>query len=105
MYALDARTGKLAWENRIVDYREDFAQEPPVPSLQMAESSAGRGCEYKATPNGCIITAHDAKTGKELRRTRTLPKPGEPGNETWGNAPTPTDATSAPGWYPVSTPN
>lgn len=23
VYALDARTGKLAWENRIVDYRED----------------------------------------------------------------------------------
>jgi alcohol dehydrogenase (cytochrome c) len=85
VYALDARTGKLAWENRIVDYREDSAQEPPVPSLQMAESSPGD--KYKATPSGCIITAHDAKTGKELWRTRTIPKPGEPGNETWGDAP------------------
>jgi alcohol dehydrogenase (cytochrome c) len=33
------------------------------------------------------VTAHDAKTGKELWRTRTIPAPGEPGNETWGDVP------------------
>jgi alcohol dehydrogenase (cytochrome c) len=31
--------------------------------------------------------AHDAKTGKELWRLHTIPKPGEPGSETWGNIP------------------
>ena len=34
-----------------------------------------------------MITAFDAETGKELWRTHTIPKPGEPGNETWGNIP------------------
>jgi len=47
----------------------------------------GRQCQPQATNNGCVITAHDAKTGKELWRTRTIPRPGEPGNETWGDVP------------------
>jgi alcohol dehydrogenase (cytochrome c) len=87
VYALDAKTGKLAWENRIVDYREDSAQETSGPIIADGKIISGRGCEFKATPNGCIITAHDAKTGKELWRTRTIPRSGEPGNETWGNVP------------------
>ncbi len=87
VYALDAKTGKLAWENRIVDYREDSAQETSGPIIADGKIISGRGCEFKATPNGCIITAHDARTGKELWRTRTIPRPGEPGDETWGNVP------------------
>ena len=40
------------------------------------------GCErFK---NGtCFITAHDPATGKELWRTSTVARPGEPGGETW----------------------
>jgi alcohol dehydrogenase (cytochrome c) len=34
-----------------------------------------------------VVTAHDARTGKELWRTRTIPRPGEPGDETWGDVP------------------
>ncbi|MEI9812570.1 MAG: hypothetical protein WDO18_07770 [Acidobacteriota bacterium] len=41
----------------------------------------------KFTPNGCVVTAHDAKTGKELWRTRLIPRKGEPGDETWGGMP------------------
>ena len=32
----------------------------------------------KGVPS-CVITGHDAVTGKELWRKRTIPKPGEPG--------------------------
>jgi alcohol dehydrogenase (cytochrome c) len=87
VYALDAKTGKLAWEKRIVDYREDSAQETSGPIIANGKIISGRGCEFKATPNGCVITAHDAKTGMEIWRTRTIPKPGEPGDETWGGLP------------------
>ena len=38
-------------------------------------------------PEACVITAHDAKTGEELWRTRMIPAPGEPGDETWGDVP------------------
>jgi len=87
VYALDAKTGKQVWENRIVDYREDSAQETSGPIIANGKIISGRGCEYKATPNGCVITAHDAKTGREIWRTRTIPRPGEPGDETWGGLP------------------
>ena len=47
---------------------------PPVPARRRPTTRAS-------------ITAHDAKTGKELWRTRTIPRPGEPGDETWGDVP------------------
>ena len=34
-----------------------------------------------------LFRSFDAKTGKEAWRHRTIPKPGEPGNESWGNIP------------------
>src|SRR5207253_1944469 len=42
------------------------------------------GCG-KYVEDKCAITAHDAKTGKELWRTHTIPKPGEPGGDSWGD--------------------
>ena len=38
-------------------------------------------------PDACVITAHDAMTGSEIWRTRLIPGPGEPGDETWGDVP------------------
>jgi alcohol dehydrogenase (cytochrome c) len=85
VFALNSATGKLAWQTRIVDYREDPAQETSGPIIANGKIFSTRGCEVKFTPNGCVITAHDAATGKELWRTRTIPRPGEPGSESWGN--------------------
>jgi len=87
LFALDTMTGKLTWETRIVDYRETPAQETSGPIIANGKIFSTRGCEYKFSPDGCIITAHDAKTGKELWRRRTIPKPGEPGDESWGGTP------------------
>jgi len=87
VFALDTATGKLAWETRIVDYREDPAQETAGPLIANGKIFSSRGCEAKFTPNGCVVTAHDAATGKELWRFRTIPRPGEPGDETWGGMP------------------
>jgi PQQ-dependent dehydrogenase (methanol/ethanol family) len=87
LFALDAVTGKLAWETRIVDYRETPAQETAGPIVANGKIFSTRGCEWKFSPDGCVITAHDAATGKELWRTRTIPRPGEPGDESWGDIP------------------
>ncbi len=35
----------------------------------------------------CFISGHDAATGKELWRTSTIARPGEPGGDTWGDLP------------------
>jgi alcohol dehydrogenase (cytochrome c) len=85
VYALDASSGKLLWETRILDYQKTPAQQTSGPIVAKGLVISGRGCEPKGGPDACIVTAHDARTGKEVWRTRTIPRPGEPGNETWGD--------------------
>ena len=87
VYAVDAVSGRPAWETRIADYRENSAGQTSGPIVARGKIFSGRACEYLVGPDACVITAHDAKTGKELWRFRTIPKPGEPGSETWGDVP------------------
>jgi len=86
VYALDAQTGKVVWDTQILDPKRP-ANASSGPIIANGKVIAGRQCQPGATHEGCIITAHDAKTGKELWRTSTIPKPGEPGDETWGGVP------------------
>ncbi len=51
------------------------------------EVISGRSCAATGGPEICFIAAHDARTGAELWRTHTIPRPGEPGDETWGGVP------------------
>ena len=81
-----SKTGALAWETKILDYQKG-AQQTSGPIIANGKVISGRGCEPEGGPDACVITAHDAKTGKELWRTRTIPRPGEPGYETWGDVP------------------
>jgi alcohol dehydrogenase (cytochrome c) len=85
-YALDAKTGKLVWETQILDYRHG-AKNSSGPIVADGKVISGRSCEPEGGPEACVITAFDAKTGKELWRHRTIPKPGEPGDESWGGIP------------------
>ena len=85
-YAIDARTGQLAWETLILDYRTG-AKNSSGPIVADGKVISGRSCEPEGGPEACVVTAFDAKTGREVWRTRTIPKPGEPGDETWGNIP------------------
>jgi alcohol dehydrogenase (cytochrome c) len=86
VYALDVKTGAMRWETKILDYQKG-AQQTSGPIIANGKVISGRGCEPEGGADACVITAHDAKTGKELWRTRTIPRPGEPGAETWGNVP------------------
>jgi alcohol dehydrogenase (cytochrome c) len=86
MYAIDARTGQPVWETPILDPKAP-ASMSSGPIVANGKIIQGRQCQPAATHNACVITAHDAKTGKELWRTRTIPRPGEPGDESWGGVP------------------
>jgi alcohol dehydrogenase (cytochrome c) len=86
VYAIDAENGKLAWETQILDPTKP-ANASSGPIIAKGKVISGRQCQPGAGHEGCIITAHDAKTGKELWRTSTIPKPGEPGDDTWGGVP------------------
>ena len=86
MYAVDARTGKLVWETPVFDPKQSVnASSGPI--IANGKVITGRQCQPDATNNSCVITAHDAQTGKEIWRTYTIPRPGEPGYETWGDVP------------------
>jgi PQQ-dependent dehydrogenase (methanol/ethanol family) len=85
-YALDARTGEVVWETKILDYTAG-AQHSSGPIVANGKVISGRGCEPEGGPQACVVTAFDAETGKEIWRRHTIPAPGEPGDETWGDVP------------------
>ena len=87
VYAVDAATGELAWETEIFDYATGAARHSSGPIVANGKVVSGRSCRPAGGPAACVIVAHDATTGAELWRTRLVPAPGEPGDETWGGVP------------------
>ena len=87
VFGLDVDTGELAWENKIFDYKVTPAGHSSGPIIAEGKVISGRSCRPQGGPESCVILAHDARTGEELWRRRTVPAPGEPGDETWGGVP------------------
>jgi alcohol dehydrogenase (cytochrome c) len=84
--ALDARTGKLAWDVKVADEKLGY-EYTSGPIVVRGKVIAGMtGCSrYK--DDVCFISGHDAQTGKELWRTSTVARPDDPGGDTWGELP------------------
>jgi len=80
LIALDAKTGKEAWNAVVVDYKQGSAITSP-PTIVKDKAVIGfAGGEYGARGS---LQAYDLNTGKQVWKTYTIPGPGEPGNETW----------------------
>jgi alcohol dehydrogenase (cytochrome c) len=80
LVALDARSGKLLWQTAFADVRAaESATLAPlvVKNLVLVGNS---GAEYGVRGH---IDAIDAETGRRVWRRYTVPRPGEPGSETW----------------------
>ncbi len=86
LVALDAATGTVRWETRIADPEKGYSNStgPIVADGKVINGINGCGRFYEES---CFITAHDARTGRELWRTYTVARPGEPGGDTWGDLP------------------
>jgi alcohol dehydrogenase (cytochrome c) len=88
--ALDARTGWVVWDRTIADYKLGFAF-TSGPIVAKGKVVVGlRGCDkFKVAgmTEICSISALDANTGREVWRTSTVARPGEPGADTWGDLP------------------
>jgi alcohol dehydrogenase (cytochrome c) len=81
--ALDARTGQVVWQtNRGGDY---YASNSSGPIVVNGVVIAGSTCQLAGF--GCFVTAHDTRTGEELWRNTLIPRPGQPGDETWAGSP------------------
>jgi len=90
--ALHRFTGEVLWDVEVADWRQNYsASSAPLVAGNLVISGVSGG-EHGA--NGFVV-AHDAETGKEAWRFWTVPRPGQPGSETWegkdiehGGAPT-----------------
>ena len=98
--ALDARTGEVAWDHTVADFRLGYRY-TSGPIVVNGRIVAGMtGCQnYKN--DVCFISAHDPETGEQVWRTSTIARPGEPGGDTWGDLPL-TFRAGADSWIPGS---
>lgn len=86
MLALDAKTGALLWDHAIAGAEGgQIVAGPIVARGKLIQGVAG--CATDRMPGGCFLVALDPATGKELWRTHSIARPGEPGGESWNGAP------------------
>ena len=84
--ALDARTGHVVWSVQVADPEKDFRYNTASLVVRGKVISGLSGCG-QFIEEKCALTAHDARTGKELWRTLAIPGLDDPGSETWGDLP------------------
>ncbi len=80
LLGLNRFTGEVVWETEMADWRQNYnATSAPliVDNLVISGSAGG-----EQGARGFIV-ACDPKDGKEVWRFWTVPRPGEPGSETW----------------------
>ncbi len=78
---LNRFTGDVLWETEMADWKQNYnATSAPLIADGLVISGTAGG-EQGARG---FIAAWSPETGKEVWRIWTVPKPGEPGSETWG---------------------
>jgi alcohol dehydrogenase (cytochrome c) len=92
--ALDRHTGELLWDTQLADWKQNYsASSAPLTAGNLVIAGVTGG-EHGA--NG-FVAAHDQATGKDVWRFWTVPRPGEPGSETWDG--TDIEHGGAPTWF------
>jgi alcohol dehydrogenase (cytochrome c) len=80
LIALNRFTGALVWETTMADWRQNYgATSAPLVAGDLVVSGTSGGDEGIRG----FVAAYDRATGKEAWRFWTVPRPGEPGSETW----------------------
>jgi alcohol dehydrogenase (cytochrome c) len=81
LIALDARSGGVRWDVTVQDNKSGYylTLSPLVLDGKVIVGVSGAETGIRG-----FIDAYDAKTGRLVWRTYTIPGPGEPGFETWG---------------------
>jgi len=82
LVALDIKTGKVVWDHEIGDYKQMGMTGGPLAAKgKVMQGTTGR------VPGGNFIVALDVQTGQEAWRFRAIPRPGEPGGDSWNGLP------------------
>jgi alcohol dehydrogenase (cytochrome c) len=78
--ALNRFTGDVLWDTVMADWKENYnGTSAPLVVGDLVVSGTAGGDEGARG----FIAAYDQATGREVWRFWTVPKPGEPGSETW----------------------
>ena len=86
LIALNARTGAVVWDHQVADTKLGYTYSSGPIVVKGMIVAGITGCQrYKN--DVCFISAHDAQSGREVWRTATIARPGEPGGDTWGELP------------------
>jgi alcohol dehydrogenase (cytochrome c) len=87
MIALDVHTGRIVWDHPVAGTHKlmRFTSNPIVVHGKVIQGMSG--CWSIHERGKCFVVALDAGTGAELWRFNTIPQIGEPGSDTWNNAP------------------
>jgi alcohol dehydrogenase (cytochrome c) len=78
--ALDAKTGKVVWDQTVEDYKKGYYMTlaPLVAKGKVIVGVSGGELGIRG-----FVQALDARTGSPAWKTFTIPAPGEPGSDTW----------------------
>jgi alcohol dehydrogenase (cytochrome c) len=82
LLALDAATGAKSWDVEVADWRQGYSMTsaPLAIDDRIVVGIAGGDLGIRG-----FITAYSASDGAQQWKFYTVPGPGQPGNETWGN--------------------
>src|SRR5688500_12651456 len=86
LIALNARTGAVVWDTQVLDPKIGYTYTAGALAVKGVIITSVTGCQ-RFKEDTCYILGHDAQTGKELWRTSTIARPGEPGGDSWNDQP------------------
>jgi alcohol dehydrogenase (cytochrome c) len=86
LVALNARTGAVVWDQTVADSKLQYTYTSGPIVVKGLIVAGMAGCA-RYRNEVCFISAHDAETGREVWRTSTIARPGEPGGDTWNDLP------------------
>jgi alcohol dehydrogenase (cytochrome c) len=80
LIAIDAKTGNAIWNKTILDWKQGL-QLNVAPLVVKDKVILGPATNEFGT--NCWVAAYDVRAGSEVWRFKTVPEPGEKGNDTW----------------------
>lgn len=83
LFALDMETGKELWVKKVVDSAKNEGSFNMAPVIFENLILLGLGISEQGVPGW--VSAFKLEDGEPVWRFNTIPKPGEPGSETWSN--------------------